>query len=411
MKAKTNQIHREELPNMKTKSTAMTTLAFGVLLLLLSSLRDILRRSRILGRFSSSRWRDLQVVLRAGLVVCAWLASASFSAAESLAELSSADMGSSRGNKRPLDERLFREFVNVYDAVGADDYEVFVKYVGLLGGEAILGYLEETFPLCHSEAHQLGVAIYASSKDLGSALLTCGHRCTSGCMHGVIREAFGKKTLEEVKSRLEEFCESGAMSNHKPGNCAHSLGHAVMIASGRDLKRSLEACSSYPSEGMGYYCAAGVYMEYFMEPPDLNLKPVSLHYPCDTQTLYPAACYRYLGPVMLEALHDDAGRLAAECLALSGARRLGCFHGLGSAHTRQVSRKPGLLGNVCQFGTADDRKMCIEGTIEKLADMNESIAAKACVKLSGDDARTCLEALNGKMYRLDKATLSLYTRP
>ena len=149
-------------------------------------------------------------------------------------------------------------------------------------------------------------------------------------------------------------------------------------------------------------------MEYFISPPDPPPDVLSAHYPCDTYTLYPAACYRYRGPEMLDAYDDDSERFANECLRLSGARRLGCFHGLGAALIGRVADEPASLGRDCGHGTADDQAMCIEGAMEKLADHNEPIARKACRKLDGAKLDVCRGALEGKMYRLDKPTMPLY---
>jgi len=43
--------------------------------------------------------------------------------------------------------------------------------------------------LCHSEAHDLG-KVFAQVGELGPAVQLCGNRCTSGCLHGVLTEAF-----------------------------------------------------------------------------------------------------------------------------------------------------------------------------------------------------------------------------
>ena len=308
-----------------------------------------------------------------------------------------------------VDKKILRAFTKEYKAPEADELAVFTKYLPTLGAGAMLDYLEQTEPLCHGEAHPLGSALYAQTKDLAASLMICGQRCTGACMHGVIREAFKGKTLEDVTSQLETFCQTGPMSNYKPGNCAHALGHALMIVSERDVAKSLSACSAYPQPAMAYYCATGVYMEYFISPPAPPPDVLSEHYPCDTFALYPAACYRYRGPLMLEAYDDDSERFARECLRLSGSRRLGCFHGLGAGLLGRVADEPGSIAPGCSHGNADDQAVCIEGVIEKLADYQPALAAKACHALEGARLEVCRGALEGKMYRLDKPTLPLYT--
>ena len=78
---------------------------------------------------------------------------------------------------------------------------MFDKYLDALGAAAILDYLG-AYPLCHGEAH-VRRRFVAKTYDLAGALQVCGHRCTSGCMHGAIREAaFHDQTLEQVLEPL-----------------------------------------------------------------------------------------------------------------------------------------------------------------------------------------------------------------
>jgi len=110
----------------------------------------------------------------------------------------------------------------------------------------MLDYLEQRYQTCHGSAHDMGKAVFAHSKDINKALRTCGNGCTNACMHGVVSEAFGGKELEEITSKMTGFCKEGEMSKlHKPGNCAHGIGHALMIKTYHDIDRSLSACEEF----------------------------------------------------------------------------------------------------------------------------------------------------------------------
>ncbi len=326
------------------------------------------------------------------------------------AELQAGDMGSTVTSSQPVDADLLRNFKVDYNNAGGNERAVFAKYIEALGAAAMLDALEETFSRCHHQAYDLGAVLYSSTRDLATSLEVCGRRCTGACMHGVIREAFGSKSPAEVQGELHSFCEGDLMSGlHRKGNCAHALGHAAMVVSGQDLAKSLEACSAHPDAAMGYYCATGVYMEYFTDPEELDLEVLlNLHYPCDKQTPYPAACYRYKSPLMLRALKGDGAALTKECLGLSGARRRGCFHGLGIAHLPLVFDHPAKLAQVCGLGSRDERILCIEGVVEKLADYDEDVARRSCSSLDGELAKVCNTAAAEKMYRLEKPSLPLY---
>jgi hypothetical protein len=326
-------------------------------------------------------------------------------------DLDAAEMGPRRPPPAPVDPALRRRFVEEYEAKGANERQVFEKYIESMGPAAILDYLEEAYPLCHGEAHEFGVALFAKTQDLAGALQVCGHRCTSGCMHGAIREAFHDQTFEQVTGNLEGFCRTKAMSDYPPGNCAHALGHAIMVAAGRELPKALDGCSKYATEAMQYYCATGVFMEYNMDPPKIDISTVTPNYPCDIPLPNPPACYRYEGKRMLKAAEGHADRFAQRCLALSGGQRLGCFLALGSAHIAAIAKTPALLADVCRFGEADDQTMCVDGAIEKLADFDAGKADLACTTLPEARIAVCREAARGGLYRLDRGDWSLYTRP
>ena len=55
-------------------------------------------------------------------------------------------------------------------------------------------------------------------------------------MHGVVGEALGEGLHRDITSRMEGFCRSDVMASHKRGNCAHAIGHALLLNS-RDLAR------------------------------------------------------------------------------------------------------------------------------------------------------------------------------
>jgi len=134
------------------------------------------------------------------------------------------------------------------------------KYIDTLGASAMLDFIELTYKHCHSQAHDLGKVIYANSKDIGKALITCGNRCTNACMHGVVSEAFKDKSFDEIKREISTFCSQGEISTlHKPGNCAHGIGHAIMMITNHNIHDSLSACTEFKKSGMDYYCATGVF--------------------------------------------------------------------------------------------------------------------------------------------------------
>jgi hypothetical protein len=316
-----------------------------------------------------------------------------------------------------VDEKTRRAFTGEYSAAGPVKRAVFEKYLDTLGADGMLDFLEAKYPRCHSESHELGRVIFARLKALGPALDTCKTRCTSGCMHGILMEAFAAQgsqgqhvSITEVQKKMVLLCsEKGKMAKrHKPGNCAHGMGHAVMLAAGYGLEPSLSACGSFKNPAMEYYCATGVFMEYFEGGGSKSAEQGAVLAPCDTLTRFPAACYRYAARRMLVSFKGDLAAVAAECQRLPPRQRLGCFHGLGNAATPTIAERPSLLGLLCGRGGPDEQVMCIEGAIERLADNSETKALAACGTLGGRNGDVCRAAAKEKMYRLNKASMELY---
>ena len=224
---------------------------------------------------------------------------------------------------------LTAQFTAAYRSAKPEERRaLYDHYLDRLGAPALLDVLEDTHRFCHREGHPLGHAIFAQSQDLAMALRVCGNRCNKGCSHGVLEAAFGDSSFQTIATEMEQFCHQDNVTQiHGPGNCAHAVGHALFKSADHDAEQALTACAALAHPGMGYYCATGVFMEYYDRTRTQKMsrpRSQNLHFPCDTLR-YPAACYRYEAWRMLRAPGYNLQVLARECLSLSGARRLGVF--------------------------------------------------------------------------------------
>ena len=307
-----------------------------------------------------------------------------------------------------VDEAVLSSFKSAYSAAGAATRPVFDKFLPLLGAKPILDFLEEKYPACHIQAHDLGRALFAQTGDLDASLQQCDSRCTAGCMHGVLAGAFGGSTAQAITAKANTFCTEGEMARlHRPGNCAHGMGHALMFVMGGNVRRSVDGCLGFALQAMQYYCATGVYMEAATQDPHWARPLSSVHHPCNEEMLFPAACYRYKGPALLAEFGGYRGA-EKECLRLDRLHRLGCLHGLGQAAIGSVFDIPLRMATMCRAGDRDDKVACIDGVIEKLAEFNQYRANTACATLEGDMREMCNQAAARQMYALDSPSLALY---
>ena len=121
------------------------------------------------------------------------------------------------------------------------------EYIDVIGANGLLDGIEILWPKCHSQAHDAGKIIYSRANDIGQGLAICEDRCYSGCMHGVLMEAFSKYQdpddpeghidVEAMKPAMDELCYKNEqmLGDYSPGDCAHGVGHAMMFLTSYDI--------------------------------------------------------------------------------------------------------------------------------------------------------------------------------
>jgi hypothetical protein len=309
------------------------------------------------------------------------------------------------------------EFEKKLKATGTnpDKRALYEEYIDEIGANGILEGIENVYEGCHSQAHDAGKVIFSKAKDISTALRICGESCYTGCMHGTLMEVFkdAESTdpekhvdLEKVKPLLKDICLQNAemKESYGPGECAHGVGHAMMFLSGYYIPDALKACAFFDDKKMEYYCADGAYMEYDVVMEKLDAKE-SLFYPCDTFA-YPATCMRTKVGLVGKKLDKVGLDLVEECRKLSGNVRLGCFHGIGTAHSKMLARGLIRIKELC-VGTSDEQTACIEGAAEFMGKYFLENADSVCSELDSPQKEICFTGVKHKLYSLDK-DLNLY---
>ena len=328
----------------------------------------------------------------------------------------------------PLDETVEEQKLVVAAILANGTFflrDIYEKSIGVIGANGLINAVHTADPTCHDRGHDLGKVIYARLQNIGSALRTCEDACYSGCMHGVLMEAFGGDDREQhehsaeeldfhfhvdfdqIKASVEELCSDPAvLVSYPEGDCLHGVGHALMTITDYDVPETIKLCEELYNDGpRRYYCATGAFMEYnnINGQRDYETKP--LFYPCD-ENKYPGACFRYkLVPVFAIHYRDkkSAQALIEKCLELDRYHRLGCFHGVGNANMPHIVREQVDFEDICNFGSKDDQYMCIEGAIERMAKYHPDIAPMRCDTLQETWKRElCNQGVANGMYSLDK---------
>lgn len=296
--------------------------------------------------------------------------------------------------------------------------EVFEEHFDKLGARPMLMVLEEEFSLCHSQAHDLGRVLFAQTKDFVASIEICRDGCTGGCFHGVLMEAFGALKensskeehiwAEDVVTKMNDVCnDSSVLAIHRKGKCVHGIGHVLSFLTNYDIQKSLDLCARFEDTPLEFYCAGGVFMEYSAGVKDARDR--APHYPCDTFTKFPGACYPFVMEKLVRAL-GSRDAVEKECLALYGFMRAGCFRGFGILYNVDIESNPQLISRACRSGTLADQKVCIEGAIIKLTEVDEEKALAVCEYLEGDRRSYCEEVVRFGAYSLERS-FDLYFAP
>jgi hypothetical protein len=311
------------------------------------------------------------------------------------------------------------EFIQTLSHVGKNNRQLVETSLPVIGVNGVLDGIKNLWPKCHSEAHDLGKAIFARLRDISLGLRVCADECNSGCMHGVLMEAFttiGKASphhldLTILGPALKELCQNNSVMtvSYSPGDCAHGVGHALMNTAGYVISEALRACHENENKAMEYYCATGAYMEYVTERDKQDASTRSVLYPCD-QYLYPAACARYK-MVHVVRRYYQGGKSTEElrtlCSSFTEPLRRGCFHGLGNAHMPIIAVGKIGIQSVCLGLSPVEEYVCIDGAIERMAKFYPLNAARVCEQLDNKNKAICIDAVSRKMYDMRK-DLSMY---
>ena len=197
---------------------------------------------------------------------------------------------------------------------------------------------------CHRIAHRMGAAaLLRYDEDVGTAFSKGSSSCWSGYYHGILEWAFqgvASDRLGLVASRLcDDVRRQGTFLLYQ---CVHGLGHGLMITTGYDLPRALEACSELDTEWDHQSCDGGIFMENiatakgspiktFGKPKWLN--DDDLLYPCDDDKLVSdenkTPCYLMATSRVLEANGYDFNDAARWCHKADRGWINICFQSLG----------------------------------------------------------------------------------
>jgi hypothetical protein len=303
----------------------------------------------------------------------------------------------------------------------------------------------------HVYAHGIGIAAFAGAERVGEIFSACTPEHQSGCYHGVVQAYFidarrggGELSAEAVNALCRDYRGEGQA--WLQFQCAHGMGHGLVMFHGHDLPAALKGCDQLESGFERETCYQGAFMENVVNAtmphhpaselsqgghgahgghadadagaghdahahhgaaaapatPFKALDPDDLLYPCNAvEERYWSACYSMQTSAMLHFTRQDVGRTARECLRVPERMRSTCFLSLGrdisgmTVQDRAESRK-----RCAQVPDRADRAWCHVGAATNMLNVTSRVedGIAYCRELPPtEDKARCYESVGGQL--------------
>jgi hypothetical protein len=254
---------------------------------------------------------------------------------------------------------------------------------------------------CHQLTHAIGQAAGEKYKDVSRAYEYGDNFCWSGYYHGVMQAVVSKYGIAGTKQRLNTIC-AGIASAHRYSfdhyNCAHGLGHGVMLITNDELFQSLRICDDLRDSWERQSCYGGVFMENIMARlnPDHDTK-----YLRDDQPMYPCTavadryaqqCYLMQTSRALDVEGQDFKKVFGLCGQVKVAYRDTCWQSLGRDASGHSVSDVTKTHATCMLGQSQEaRANCVIGAVKDFIAYyhGETQAVQLCDTFRGALATTC----------------------
>ncbi|HEX2188232.1 MAG TPA: hypothetical protein VHG51_05005, partial [Longimicrobiaceae bacterium] len=296
----------------------------------------------------------------------------------------------------------------------------------------------------HVYAHGIGIAAFAGAERVGETFATCTPEHQSGCYHGVVqayfvdaRRAGGELTTDVVNALCRDWRPGEGASGDRwlQFQCAHGMGHGLVMFEGHDLPKALRGCDLLRSDFERETCYQGAFMENIVNaimphhpagtlahgehgaaaghdahgghgaaPASAYraLDPDDLLYPCSTLAeRYWSGCYSMQTSAMLHHTGGDVERVARECERVPERMRTTCFLSLGRDISGMTTQDRAGSREMCaRVAGAADRAWCHVGVATNMLNVTARAAdgLDYCRELPpGENKAHCYELVGGQL--------------
>ncbi len=292
----------------------------------------------------------------------------------------------------------------------------------------------------HDYAHAIGMRGYDSTREFGEQFVRCTVAFQSGCYHGLIQVHLTSGP-EVNKEAVEGFCDRipGLGTNQwLRFQCAHGLGHGLLMAFNHDLPKGLAGCDFLEGGWDREVCYGGAFMENVIAtdthhmpvraasatasdssddhgdhgdhaapepepaaPAFPRINPADPYYPCSIlHEHYLNSCYAMQTSIMLEITDRDWSATARLCDGAPVLYRTTCYQSMGTNISGSTVRDATKSIALCSLGTEALQPWCYLGVVKNFVDVtsNPDDGLAFCREVPGEANRLkCHEAVGEEL--------------
>ena len=279
----------------------------------------------------------------------------------------------------------------------------------------------------HVIAHALGRFAVAQRDGDPAVYAGCREVFQAGCNHGVMEGYFASPRAAAEDAVAARTLDALCAGITRPGaarlvslECAHGMGHGLVIRYQGDARQALEACDHLTQRDARDECHDGVFMENAVRgttSADMRVgdaavqagaasreqKPLvnrdDLTYPCgDVAPPYRASCWKYQPIIIVDAVRGDEGRTLDTCARAPLGFQDECYFGIGKQGSGWWADQRRVAG-LCERVPSPHTASCIAGAVESYLDEMWTVdrAIAFCGVVSGAAKPGCYEAIGARL--------------
>jgi hypothetical protein len=265
----------------------------------------------------------------------------------------------------------------------------------------------------HSYAHAIGLKAFTDPATVGEVFGRCTPAYQSGCYHGVIQAYFIDHSSTHGDhldgAMVDALCEGqrdGVGNRWRLFQCAHGMGHGLLMLADHHLPTALEWCDLVADAWERESCYGGAFMENIVaataphhspgmadqsgaaasagghehhggatvatsdRPEFPPLKREDPFYPCTAvDDRYLAACYQMQTSAVLHFNRQDLAATARLCGTIPGTFQPTCFQSLGRDISSITLQDHERAMRLCAVAPAEYEPWCHIGYAKNLVDV------------------------------------------